>query len=620
VTNPWTDGTETVWRLGDIINSKPIIVGQPPFNYDHLYGDKTYASFKMAKGARRQVAYFGSNDGFLHAINMGYFGSLATGQVGFTGGDLGQERWALIPGSILPHLQWLADPQYIHSYYVDLKPTLADIKTSNGNWLTVLICGLRLGGRPIEAPTSTTSAPKNFYSEIFALDVTDPEAAPRLLWRFSAQELGLSVGLPAVVHSDGKWYAVLSSGPAMDFRDAKGFLTFGGQSPYDGHSAQKARLFVLNAENGSLLNTLTAEENNSFFSDPYVPISLKRGTAGSWNDETIYYGLTVSRDNACLDKGGVYRLQMVVPADNNPDTIDGAPLPVNSWTLKRFISVDRPVTGAVNSSLDNRGNLWVIFATGRLWGVNDIIPCADSDTAICRENHEQYLFGVKENLINGRMTFEDKTSVVGSLLDVSEVKVFDSGAITGLTSSGIFSYNDLANSLKLSASPGYKRRLNMGTVLYGTDSSEIALTQPKITSIGVNKSILGLTTYEPKVESCGESGQGYMYVIDPYSGVPGTYLSASFKLIDRPDSKNTIYGNVISGGASMGLGQPSEDTFVIVGNKVVSRASTTENSIRDIEIATEQKTLNNIISWREVFNTGFNLPKNIMSDDLNLQP
>jgi type IV pilus assembly protein PilY1 len=625
IDNPWNPGTDNVWRLGDIINSKPVIVGQPAFNYDFIYGDKTYTAFKAQYGARRQVAYFGSNDGFLHAINMGKFGSLTQGQVGFSGGDLGKELWALIPGSALPHLQWLADPGYIHSYYVDMKPMVADIKGDNGEWRTILICGLRLGGRAIESPTSTSSSPKSFFSEVFALDVTNPDLNPQLLWRFSAQELGLSVGLPAVVTSGGKWYAVVPSGPAMDTLDSNGVLKFGNLSPYDGNSSQKARLFILGADSGDLYNTLIADEDNSFFNDPYAPMNLKRNTSGSWNDETIYYGMTITRDGACLDKGGVYRLQMVSPADSIPETVDGAPLPVSEWKLKPFAMVDRPVTGAVNSTLDYKGNLWVIFATGRLWGQDDISPCAKTNTELCRENHQQYLYGIKEELINGRMTFEDQTSKIKTnVLDVTPASVYSSGQVSGLTNILVFNYNDLSEKLGASAFKGYKRRLNMATVLSGIDSNELNLNQPKITSVGAGRSILGFTTYEPTAaETCGDYGQGYMYVLDPFTGSPAPYLADSFKPLpaeQAPNGQPTLTGSRISGGVSTGSGQPSAATFVVLGDSVIIRTSTTENSIVDVAIPSEQKMVNNIISWREVFNTGFTLPKGIMTKDLQINP
>jgi len=132
------------WKLGDVINSSPVIVGAPRERYDVLYGDATYAQFFQRYKDRRQVAYMGANDGMLHAFNAGFFktdespidGTGPTVQVRFTTTPkqlhgstdcaglpcdaavtqyafrtdaplLGAELWAFIPQDLLPQLRWL---------------------------------------------------------------------------------------------------------------------------------------------------------------------------------------------------------------------------------------------------------------------------------------------------------------------------------------------------------------------------------------------------------------------------------------------------------------------------------------------------------------------------------
>jgi type IV pilus assembly protein PilY1 len=623
IDNPWNDGqTDIVWRLGETINSKPVIVGQPAFNYDFLYRDQTYAAYKAAQAKRRQVAYFGSNDGFLHAINLGYYGSLANGEVSYDPGghDLGAELWALIPWSALPHLQWLADPGYVHSYYVDLKPVIADVKIE-GQWRTILICGLRLGGRPIEAATSPSEwSTTNFFSELFALDVTDPNAPPKVLWRYSHPDMGLVVGLPAVVTSRGEWFVVIPSGPVtdhVDFETSK--LVFGQKSPYDGYSDQRARLIILKADDGSQFSSyyneeLWAEEPNSFFNDPYVPLPLKRKSDGVWNDEAVYFGLTVSRDNGGLDKGAVYRLRMV---DD-----EGEPLDIDRWHLKRLIAVDRPVSAPVNSALDSSGNLWVTFGTGRLWGVEDVSPCSKVNTPECLENHEHYLFGVKEELKNGHMTFKERS--VRALADVSGGQVYKSGQVANLGSipglplgqGGTTTYQSLVQALRQPTVQGFKRHLDLTKLLTGAKKSiEMILTQPQITSVGVDKSILSFTTYELTSQSCGDFGRGFMYVVDTFTGLPAPHLALSFQ------PKTGVAGtDLIAGGVSTGFGQPSGVSLLYVDGKVVVRSATSENSVFDVEVASDQRSYKNLIAWREVLNTGLSLPPAVMSEKIDLPP
>src|ERR1700712_5314081 len=85
----------------------------------------------------------------------------------------GQERWAVIPTSVLPKLYKLADNNYknVHEFFVDGTPTVGDVYDPNAvgpiKWKTILVGGLNAGGQ-------------GYY----ALDVTDP-SAPAALWEFN---------------------------------------------------------------------------------------------------------------------------------------------------------------------------------------------------------------------------------------------------------------------------------------------------------------------------------------------------------------------------------------------------------------------------------------------------
>lgn len=198
-----TNGTRT-YRLGDIVDSSPAVVGVPAESYDLLYSDYSFASFRANYRDRRQMVYVGANDGMLHAFNGGFYvpghvdsdptkstqptivqqltadSNMTTGNASVPLGNnwqLGQEVWAYVPNNLLPHLRWLADKNYTHVFYVDGSPVVSDVqafgatsdptttackagtstvKDSKGHvcgWGTVMVVPFRLGGGPIQVDT-----------------------------------------------------------------------------------------------------------------------------------------------------------------------------------------------------------------------------------------------------------------------------------------------------------------------------------------------------------------------------------------------------------------------------------------------------------------------------------
>ncbi|MDR2947420.1 MAG: hypothetical protein LBV79_11845, partial [Candidatus Adiutrix sp.] len=646
VTDPWGSGGTAcdpntpndpnclTWRLGDVINSKPVIVGSPAMNFDLLYSDSTYYDFKMAQAQRRSMAYFGANDGMLHAVNLGFYGSLEDGQVGYKvdgpmgqpGHELGKEMWAFVPTSVLPHLQWLADPEYLHSYYVDMKPQIADVRIG-GEWKTILIGGLRLGGREIEsdAPELGPMA----YSEIFAIDVTDPELEkPKLLWRYSSDRLGMSVGLPTIVSkvdssNNEAWYVVAASGPTTALTDIV--------TPYEGNSDQEARLIVLDIATGTELRDIPVPtaEGRSFFTDSFLPMAASPLINPSdprtpWSHTTIYYGLTISRDPlTCLDTGAVYRLDM---------TGDLA-----QWGLKKLIDTERPVTGAINAAYDQTGNLWVVFGTGRVWGADDLRPCVSApDRPLCNENHEQYLYGVKEDLDAGHnLTFKDQTT--GKIADMSGAKVFtcfatSAGYVTdlmttpnqnftptnvcGLSTQGV-PYTTISNALLSNTYVGYKRRLDTVGVLGagGVPRYEMIVTQPKIDGLSNGRSMMGFTSFEPPQGTCGDPGTSYLHMVDTFTGLPAPHMYDVFAPFFT-DNASVTTGGQVTGYRPAGGGKATEAVIIKIGNKTIIRASAQDGSIKDLEITDAAAPASSIISWREATEIGFTMPPNVMSGDL----
>jgi type IV pilus assembly protein PilY1 len=199
---------DRTFALGDIVDTSPVFVKKPPFQYT----DTGYAAFATANASRTPMVYVGANDGMLHAFNA------ATGA----------EAWAYIPSILIPNLYKLADANYStnHRFYVDGQVTVGDAYNGSA-WKTILIGGLGGGG-------------KGFY----ALDVTDP-ASPKALWEFSSADdgdMGYSYGNPMLTkrNSDGRWVVMFTSG-------------------YNNGGDSKGRLYVLDAFTGARLSEIITD-------------------------------------------------------------------------------------------------------------------------------------------------------------------------------------------------------------------------------------------------------------------------------------------------------------------------------------------------------------------------
>ena len=137
------------WKLGDIFHSSPLVVGPPvPFFYD-----TGYREYLKLWENRDPLVYVGANDGTFHVFEAG--------KTPLAGGD---EVLAFIPPEQLTRLKTMA-LQDSHTYYVDGPPIAYEIwddkngdgKKDSTEWKTLLVCGMRRGGR-----------------SYFTMEITDP--------------------------------------------------------------------------------------------------------------------------------------------------------------------------------------------------------------------------------------------------------------------------------------------------------------------------------------------------------------------------------------------------------------------------------------------------------------
>ncbi len=285
--------------LGDIVNSAPVYVGKPPFNYPATFETTPYSTFKSGAAATRTpMIYVGANDGMLH---------------GFDANTL-EEKLAYVPSEVYGNLSQLTGNPYAHRYYVDGSPVVADVfikpsATAPSEWRTILVSGLRKGGQGI-----------------FALDVTDPSsftetnAGTISLWEFNDNhdtDLGYTFGDPVIAKmNNGQWAVIVAGGYNND--EADGNVGDGSAALYilfieDGMDGTWDNVIKIDTGVGSStvangLASPAAVDVNGDYKVDYIYAGDLRGnmwrfnvtsaTATSWDNAANRKVIYVARDSA----------------------------------------------------------------------------------------------------------------------------------------------------------------------------------------------------------------------------------------------------------------------------------------------------------------------------------
>lgn len=601
-------GGSNTWKLGDIVNAAPTLVPGPREAFDVLYGDATFRDFYNKYKNRRHMLYVGANDGMLHAFNAGLFDSSI---VSFSGGvyTLGDEMWAFIPRDLLPHLKWLTDINYTHVYYVDLKPKITDMRifesefnNPNGThpygWGTILIGGMRFGGKDIcvedDFDGDGASDEVTFGSTYFALDITDPEQDPKLLWTFTHSNLPLTTSYPAPIRigasipDTGTYFIILGSG-ATD---------------YDGTSTQQGKIFALKVSTSptgnGVISSWTAGTNywesgvdfltggNNAVIDSYAlmaddPAGVDVDFNGS--ADVMYAGNTycanpiaAGNPEACSSsnwKGKMYRIATRTGAgiDESPDPTDwtlsvlfDSQLPVNPLSVNN--PPGQPQTGAFNAAKDENGNLWVFFGAGRFLHTDDR----------SLDGTEKWRFyGIKDTCKPwlDPTGAECNTAITTSdLYNSTSVDVCYGGTTT--TCPSVYGTPDLWQNIIANA--GAKK----GWYLELPDAGERTLSRPLV--IG---GLVIWTSYTPNPgDPCDYEGTGRLY---------GTYYktgTAYYEYVFQPS------GSTVLRSMDLGAGVPSAPSAVVSGeNTVTIFIQQSTGVIIKLEETSPFKLTSGLIAW-----------------------
>lgn len=279
--------------LGDIVNSAPVYVGKPPFNYPASLEVQPYSNFQSGSaGTRTPMLYVGANDGMLHGFDA----------------NTGREKLAYVPSEVYGNLSRLTGSPYAHRYFVDGSPVVSDVFI-NGAWRTILVGGLRKGGQGI-----------------FALDVTDPgsfsesNANAISLWEFNDNhdaDLGYTFGDPTIAKmNNGQWAVIVAGGYNND--EVDGNVGDGSAALYilfieDGMDGTWDNVIKIDTGvgSGTVANGLAspaAVDVNGDYRVDYIYAGDLRGnmwrfdvtsaTATSWNNAANRKVIYVARDSA----------------------------------------------------------------------------------------------------------------------------------------------------------------------------------------------------------------------------------------------------------------------------------------------------------------------------------
>jgi type IV pilus assembly protein PilY1 len=547
-----------VWKLGDIVDSTPVAVSTPRERYDVIYGDTSYSAFYQRYRARRTVVYVGANDGMLHAFNggfftanddpstsaveHGYFTTTPPSGISTTRATphLGAELWAFVPQELLPHLKWFTQTDYTHVSYVDLKPRVTDARIftpdddhPNG-WGTVMIIGMRFGGScagcsstnggtPMTVTAdfagSGTTTTRTFYSAYVALDVTNPEKDPTIMWVFTDSTLGLSTGLPTVLrvnpstdaptdNTNAVWMAIFGSGP----------------TGYTGASSQTAKFYGVNmhsgpgyAASGAFAGPIFDTKDANSFTGDLTTVDLYL----TYRVNVIYGGITISTGLSNPKWAGkLYRLTTnsstntslwgisgtgdtrVPTALISSYAYSGSPAPCGTSSPCRV----GPIAAAPAVAMDDKGNLWVIFGTGRYWETAD------------RTNTElQAFFGIKDTFITAGQP--SQTTERNSLFNVSGIVVCSAGLGCSPTSNVSFDGGaSYTTGLTLTPPGGPLNLIAQIQAVDGWVTSQPGAGERSLNLPAVIGGTVFATSFIPSPDLCSASGTGSLYALYYMSG------------------------------------------------------------------------------------------------------
>ncbi|MFZ6845988.1 pilus assembly protein [Undibacterium sp. RuTC16W] len=451
--------------LGDIVNSAPLYYGAPAQNISEV----GYTAFYNNYASRQKAVYVGSNDGMLHAFNA----------------VDGSELFGFIPNALLPKINQLTDPYYVHQAFVDGKMTVRDAY-ANGSWKTILASGMGAGAKGI-----------------FALDVTDPanfSSNGGAIWEFSDandNDMGYVLNPPII--------AKFQTGTNTNGQPIYGnfVIVSSGYNNYDSNvnATGDGALFVLSLDkkpgdpwalNSNYFKYKTA------ITTPTERNGLGTPTAITGGDGAVKYVYAGDL------QGNLWRF------DFSLGKITSAISPKSIFTAKIGSAPPQPITTQPRAIYAPGGGYIIYFGTGKY------LELEDTDPTKYQVNSYYAILDTTYNVVPDRSVLEPRTATASGNGFVISGNSFVYGVTAGtkmgwyldfynsnvtgersVTTSAIAGNNLFFNSLILSTDPctgGTGRKYQLDTVtglsdgVTGTLSTIGLMTSPIVININTSKS------------------------------------------------------------------------------------------------------------------------------------
>ena len=518
--------------LGDIINSNIVLVGAS----SKAIQGAGYKTFYDAKASRKPTVYVGANDGMLHAFDA------ATGS----------ETFAYIPQLLLPQLNQLTSPAYVHRPYLDGQIAVTEAMVGT-NWKTVLAAGFGGGAKGV-----------------FALDVSDPAnfaTGGGVLFEFSNADdadMGNLMGAPVI--------AKFKTG-------------------VDTNGVAQYKYFVVVP---SGLNNYSSESTTPPSGAVFL-LSLDKATSAAWSLDVNYYKIKLKNLNSSAQYGvsppalavgmnGAVQFAYVGDLQGNLWRLNftgAAP-----WSSALGSDTDKPLFSAVDDSnpavaqpitvqpkivFAPGGGYVVLFGTGKYVEKADMVPGnfnKQSFYAIYDSTEDSYRVKSRDDLKKRSLTLVSASNaytIFGEEFIYAATKDFESLAKKGW-------YFDFLNS---------------------DDTGERAVANPLLVDAQ-----LYFNTIMPGNDPCAAAG-GRAYSMNALYGLSDlTGFSSTVGLLSAPVVFQT--GNATSGHRNA-VGKRTASKSMRVLNVGAGSSGNTQQSIAESSSVTVKMPVGRF-SWREITN------------------